>query len=115
MIGCRNQSYIDLVRFAATKPFEFSFLQDPQQFALKFEREVTDFVKKKRATVSQVESSTLAVYCARVGALLVTEKFALNQVRRKCRTIDLDERPCTTGTALVNGTCNQFLSRSGLP
>src|SRR5437879_6090648 len=48
------------------------------------------------------------------GAFLVSKQFALKQVLRDCSAIDRNKRSILTRTALMNGSCNQFLARSAL-
>ena len=51
-----DQADVNLVRTVAAESLEFLLLQDSQQFRLKFQRNVADFVKKERAFVARVQS-----------------------------------------------------------
>jgi hypothetical protein len=53
----RDQSHVNLMRTVAAEPLEFLLLQDSQQFRLKFQRYIANFVKKQRAFVGKLEPS----------------------------------------------------------
>jgi hypothetical protein len=46
---------------AITESLELLFLQDAQQFRLKLQRDVADFVKKERALVRELKAARLFV------------------------------------------------------
>jgi len=50
---------VNLVRMVATESLELLFLQDAQQFRLKLQRDVADFVKKERAPVRELKAARL--------------------------------------------------------
>src|SRR5215470_10939657 len=70
--GC-DQANIHFVSLVATKPLEFLLLQDTQQFWLKFQRDVTNFVEKKRAFISQFEAAGLLCNCSRERPFFMAE------------------------------------------
>jgi hypothetical protein len=56
------------VRMVATESLELLFLQDAQQFRLKLQRDVADFVKKERALVRELKAARLFCATAPVNA-----------------------------------------------
>jgi tRNA-binding protein len=57
--------------------FKRAFLQDPQQLALQFERDLAHLAKEKRSFVSQLESSDSVAEGSRESTLHMTEELAL--------------------------------------
>jgi hypothetical protein len=56
-IGCGDQARVDLDDLAAADPFEFLFLQYPQQLDLRRQGQFTEFVQKQDAAVGQFETA----------------------------------------------------------
>jgi hypothetical protein len=54
-------------------------LRGPQQFWLKFQGDITDLIKKARASVRNFESALLLEERAIEGALFMLEQFAFQQ------------------------------------
>src|ERR1039458_7068436 len=57
----------------AAQPLELALLQNAQQLGLQLQRDVADFVQKKRALVGQLEAPDLLADGARECALLMAE------------------------------------------
>ena len=55
-IRCGKHSDVDGNRLAAPDPFEFSFLENPQQGDLRRGRELTDLVEENRTAVGRFEA-----------------------------------------------------------
>ena len=56
----RDDTYVCLDCFGRADPFELFFLQDPQQFGLKLQRNFADFVQENRAAS---RSSNRPTFC----------------------------------------------------
>ena len=69
------------VKFDSSKdrndPFEFPLLKDSEQFSLEMQRQVADFIKKKRAAVGKLEAPLAGGNRAGEGAFFMPEKFGL--------------------------------------
>ena len=76
LVGSSNDSYVGAVRSFVADSFEFSFLQDAQQFALQCERDFTDFVQEQCAPVGQFETAGAVGHSAGERTFDVAEEFA---------------------------------------
>lgn len=81
--------------------------------ALKSQGQLAYFIQKKRSALGQLETAGLVLGRAGKGSLDVAEELAFQQVFRKGRTIDLDQRTVFTVTVLVQHLRHQFLARAG--
>ena len=70
---CRYQAHVNLVRTVAAKSLEFLLLQNAQQFRLKFQRYVSNLIKKKRAVIGEFEPPRFLGDRARKCSLFVAE------------------------------------------
>jgi hypothetical protein len=59
LVGCANDSYIDLHGLAATNTLDDLVLQETQQLNLHGQRHVADFVKEERAMVGAFDSADI--------------------------------------------------------
>src|SRR6202044_697585 len=69
-----------------------AFLQKAQQLRLDFQRQLTDFVEEKRATVGGGDLAPRRRDRAGERAFHVAEELALEQVAREARAAHGDER-----------------------
>ena len=91
-IRCADQTEINMHQtIAADRPI-LPFLEDAQKLRLQIRRHLPDFVEQERAGFGHLEQSHLVGVGARECAPLVAEQFALDQILRDRRAIDLDER-----------------------
>ena len=90
---------------------EVPFLQDSEQLGLQIEGNLSDFVQEDRAAVSQLKAPDAIADGSSECAARVTEELALEQFFRDRRAVDLDQWPTRSRAALVDGACNQLLSR----
>src|SRR5215831_13382738 len=74
-----DHAYIDFLSSRAAQPFKFSLLQNPQQFRLQLEGNISDFVQKQASFVRQLKPSGLAGDCPGEGALLMAEQLTFQQ------------------------------------
>src|SRR5262249_16424498 len=92
MRGC-DHADIHFVRVVAAEPLELLFLQDAQEFCLKFERDVANFVKKKCAPIGEFESPGFFCYCSRECPFFMTEQFTLHKSGRNWSAVQFHKRP----------------------
>jgi hypothetical protein len=87
-----NDPHIHLDRAVATHALEVAFLQYAEQFGLHGGGDLADFVQQDRAAVGKFEPAFTFAGRTGEGPFLVTKEFALNEVLRYGRAIDLDVR-----------------------
>src|SRR6185503_1296637 len=111
----RRGEYADVKRniFQPTDTTECSFFQNAQQLRLKRKLELADLVEQECSSFCLFKQSFLA--CLGVGerAFFVTEKFRLNEGRRKCSTVDRYKRAFTSLRSVMNCFRNQILACAG--
>ncbi len=88
-------------------------LQEPQQLGLQLDRHVADLVQEQRAARRRLDQADLARLRGRVGALLVAEQLAFDQLARDGRAVHRDQRPGAP-RQVVDGARVNFLSHAGL-
>src|ERR1700688_4507643 len=108
-----HQPKIHLVSPGATQALELLFLQYPQQFRLQRRRNIAHLVQKKRAFVSQLETSNLLRYGSSECAFLVAKKFTFQEIQRNGSAVQSHERASATRTDVVNRVCDQLLACAG--
>src|SRR4029077_15608439 len=59
LVRRRDQPDVRPDRLRASEPLELSLLEDPEQFDLRRQIEVADFIKKQRAALRRVETPLL--------------------------------------------------------
>src|SRR5215471_17343539 len=87
----RDQAYVNLVSVVAAEPFELQLLQDAQHFCLKLQRDVADFIQKKRAFVGEFKAPGFLGDSARKRSFFVAEQLTLQQPQGDCSAIQFDE------------------------
>src|SRR5438445_203006 len=87
-----NDAHVHFHRAVAAHALELPLLEHPQEFRLERGGNLTDLVEQNRAAVREFEAPFPLVQRPGEGALLVAEKFTLDQVFRDGRAVDLDER-----------------------
>ena len=75
-----------------THPFKLAFLQNAQEFRLKIQRDLTDFVQEQCATVGQLKASHTVANRSRESSLDVSEELTLEQLIRNGAATDTDQR-----------------------
>ena len=104
---------IDANWFVAADALNFAFFEHAQQLRLHVQRHVADFVQKNRSLIGLLKLADVASGRAGERALLMSEKFRLDQLRRHGRAIQSDEGPGSARAAFVNGSCDQFFACAG--
>src|ERR1700728_5178943 len=85
-----------------------------QEFCLQKRRHFANLVEQNRSAVAQFELAWLRMVRASECALLVTEEFALQQIRRDSRAVDLEEGTMRALGQLVDQPPQNFLAGSAL-
>ena len=91
------------------------FLHDAQQLHLHVQRQIGHFVEKQRAALGALNQTLLITDGAREAAALVTEEFALHQLRGNRAAVHGDERAVAARAGFMDQACDQFLAGAGLP
>ncbi len=109
-----DQPDINLMSAVAAESFEFLLLQNTQQFRLKFQRDVADFVQKKRALIRQFKAPHFLSDCASERSLFMTEQLALQKPQRNRGAIQFHEGAFAARAQIVDRAGNQLLTGSSL-
>ena len=109
-----DQPHIHFMSAVAAEPLKFLLLQNAQQFRLKFERDVADFVQKERALVRQFKASHFLRDRSGKCSFFVTEQLTLQKPERNRGAIQFNEGAFAAGAQIVYRAGNQLLAGSGL-
>jgi hypothetical protein len=74
------------------------------------ERQLTDLVQEKGATLRGLEPAGPCAKCSGKSAPLVPKQFALNQAFSERTAIDRNEGPGAPRAQVVNMACDQFFA-----
>ena len=88
-------------------------MQRAQQLGLQHERQLAQFIEKKRAMIGELEQADAPAVGAGERAALVAEKFALQQTLGNRAAIDRNEWTLRRTAAAMNAAGDQFLARAG--
>src|SRR5207302_5149473 len=109
-----HHPHVHVARTRAAEAFKLLLLQNTQEFRLKFQRDIGNFVEEEGSFVRQLESAELLGDSARKGSLFVSEQFGFQQSGRDRGAIDLYKSPIAAGAQIVKSTRNQLLASAGL-
>ena len=87
--------------------------KNTQQFGLKLEGEIADFIEKKCAAIGKFEAANFLRQRPRKSATFVAEEFGFEQARGNGGAVDLDESAFAAGTEVVNRARDDFLAGAG--
>ena len=113
-VGGHHHADVYRDRLVAANPLELAFLQKPQQFDLKRQRDLADLVKKQRTARRLFEAPLTPTVGTGKGATLVPEQLGLEQRLRQGSTVEPHKRAVLASRTVVNGSSDQLLARSGL-
>src|SRR5579875_559692 len=88
-----NDPNMDGLRCGCSNTLHFSMLYKPQQFYLRFKRQLANFIQKQGAPIGHLDSTWLAVAGPSKGSLGVTKQFGFNQVLWDRPAVDGYKRP----------------------
>src|SRR5688572_22850702 len=97
-----------------TDPLYFSFLKNTKELGLKWQTKVTDLVEEKCPFVGLFKESYFLVTSTGEGTLSMAKELGLEKIFRDGRAVDGDEGPVLLVPKLMDGTSNDFLTRTAL-
>src|SRR4029077_11371859 len=97
-IGGGDHANVDALRAVAAQALEFLLLEHAKELGLQLQRNIGDFVEKKRAAVGELETPDFLADGPGEGAALVAEKLRFQQAGGNGGAIDLDEGALAAGT-----------------
>ena len=113
-VGGRDKAEVYLNVVHATHATERAFLQDPQQFGLHHQIQITDLVQKHRPSLGLFEEAQLPLVGAGECATLVAEELALEQFPRDRRAVDTNKGACSSDSIVVQDARDEFFPCAGL-
>ena len=90
-VGGRNDAAVDLVAGGVAHRPHFLVLQHAQQFALRVDGHLGDFIQEQGAALGLAEQSLPVGVGTRESAFLGAKQFAFDQLARQRGAIDLDD------------------------
>ena len=84
--------------------------EDAEDFGLRRQGHVADFIQKNRPVMRLFEFAALHRRRARKRAFFIAEQFAFNQMFRQRRAIDADERARSSGAIFLNETGDELFA-----
>src|SRR4030065_1301107 len=114
-VGGGNKADIDPPGPGFPDPPNLPLLEQPQEFRLKGQRQVTDLIQKEGPSVGLLEKSRLVPKGPSERAPGMAEQLALQEMIGYGPAVDSDERPGPPRAPPVNGPGNELLSSTALP
>lgn len=113
-VGRGNDSNIHLDWVIGTNSFKGPLLKDPQKFCLDFGGDVSDFIKKKGATIGQFKPPRFVLQGMGEGTSHMAKQFAFQQTGRQGRAMDLHQGKRGAGASFMDPLGQHFLAGSRL-
>ena len=110
LVGRGNHAHLDPDRGLAADPIKLAFGQHPQQACLQRGGHVPDFIQEQGAAIRLFEATATQTVGAGERALLVAEKFGLEQLARNRRGVQRNEGLGRARRVLVQSACHQLLA-----
>ena len=110
----RDQANVYLVRTVAAESLEFLFLQHPEQLCLKFQGNVSDFIKEEGAFVCEFETARFLRDGSSKCSPFVPEQLAFEEPKWDRRAIQFDESPVPSAAEIVDCARDELLTCSRL-
>ena len=107
----RTSTWMVLV---AADPLERAIFDDAQELLLDRERGGGDLVEEQRAAVGELEAGQAAPLGAGVGAGLVAEQLAVEELLGQGRAVELDERALPAGRQVGQPVGDDLLAGAAL-
>src|SRR5882724_5274849 len=114
LISRGNDTDVDFNLAMAAKAIERLSIQHTQKFNLRLQLQFANFVQKERALVREFKQTWLRGLSSAERSLLVAEQFALDQIFRQSRAVDVYPRPSAALRRLMHRSCDEFLPRTRL-
>src|SRR5437870_13547738 len=109
-MSSRQGSDVHRNLFISANPLDVFFLEHPQQFDLRAQAQVADFIEEDGALIGLLKAADAASVCPGEGAALMPKQFTLQQRLRDGRASDRDEWLRRAAAVLVDGARDQFLA-----
>ena len=113
-VGGRDDAHVGADRRPSAHCRILTLLQHAQEARLRVHRHIADFVEEERTAFRLFEAAGRTVLRAGERALLVTEKFRLDEVARDGCHVDGDERPIAALAVIVKRAGHKFLAGAAL-
>jgi hypothetical protein len=113
--GGKNEPHINVNLVRGAKRPHHPSIQHTEQFRLKRQRHFTDGVEEERAGLSVSQKSGAVGNRIRESASRVAEELCLEQLGRRRRRVQRDERRFTAEACRVNSPSDEFLAASVSP
>jgi hypothetical protein len=110
LVRRRHNTDVDVDLLPATKASHLPRLQRAQELHLNVGRHLGDLVEEHRSAVRELEGALLLVRGPGECAFLVTEQLVLEDIFRKSRAVEREERPGRPVALRVKGARHQLLS-----
>jgi len=96
----------------ATNAFERAVLKNAQDFGLRWERHVADFIKEDRAAIALLEFADALDSCAGESAFFVAEEFAFEKIFGNGSAVNREKRFIAAAAVMLDRAGDQFLARA---
>ena len=113
-VGRGEEAHLGGDGFVAADALEDAFAEDTEDFHLGRGVDLPDFVEEEGAPGGLFESSDAPLARSGERTFLMPEKFALEQLRRKCGAMHRDKRCAMARAEPVDGLCGQFFPGAAL-
>ena len=112
-IRCGDDADVDSEQPAAAQPGKLLVLEYVEKLGLEPGGHFSDFIEKDGAVVAKLEQSWLGLDGSRECPRLVSEEFALEQIRREGSAVDFEKRARRPRRMRVELPRYEFLARAG--
>src|SRR5262249_5153120 len=99
--------------FSAADTLKAIILKNPQQFGLRSQGDIANFIQENGAAVGLLKTANPTSAGACESAAFVAEQFAFEQRFRDSGAIDSDEGAANAVAMLINRARDQFFTGSG--
>src|SRR3954467_267282 len=104
----RNNADVNSGCLVVTHSLQLSTFNESQEFSLKVERHLPNFVKKEGSAICSFDATRAPLHCSRKCAPRVAEQLGFKQSLRNRGTVDCDERLATAGRHSMK-RCGDYL------
>jgi len=111
-IGACNNAHFDLDFLFTAQTSEGFFLDGLEEFGLKAQAHIPDFVQEEGAAVGEFKQAAFGAVGTGVGPFFVSEEFGFQEVFGYGRAIDFDKEFVAGGAVVVNGSGSDFFARA---
>ena len=109
-----DDAHVDLDRLAAADGFKLLLLQHAEQFDLRLQRQVADFIEENGAAIRDFETPIAIRQRAGERSLHMAKQFALDQSGADGSAVHFHQRAVVPRAAVMDGAGHEFLARARL-